>query len=168
MQNSCLKTSAWWLRSGQFVENGFPSLRFPNMVKMNIYKHWTRVRRFNPLWVSGTGASVGAPTGTSSKLEVEGVAKAGHLLYNPRHQMVHEVRQKWWGSGLLICPLLNTSSQGRTEWISWLLTIGLGCCSHSNSFWWSGVSSLWMSRRHSWSKTKKQITGQQSPKKTNR
>ena len=52
MQNSCLKTSAWWSRSSHFVENGYPSLRFPNMVKVNIYEHWTRVTRFNPLWVS--------------------------------------------------------------------------------------------------------------------
>ena len=35
-----------------FVENGYPLLRFPNMVKMNIHEHWTRVTRFNPLWVS--------------------------------------------------------------------------------------------------------------------
>ena len=54
MQNSCLKTSAWWSRSSHFVENGYPSLRFPNMVKMNIPEHWTRVTRFNPLWVSGS------------------------------------------------------------------------------------------------------------------
>ena len=53
MQNSCLKTSAWWSLSSHFVENGYPSLRFPNMVKMNIHKHWTLVTRFNPLWVSG-------------------------------------------------------------------------------------------------------------------
>ena len=53
MQNSCLKTSAWWSRSSHFVENGYPSLRFPNMVKMNIHEHWTRVTCFNPLWVSG-------------------------------------------------------------------------------------------------------------------
>ena len=39
-------------RSSHFVENGYPSLRFPNMVKMNIHEHWTRVTRFNPLWVS--------------------------------------------------------------------------------------------------------------------
>ena len=34
----------------------YPSLRFPNMVKVNIHEHWTRVTRFNPsfnpLWVS--------------------------------------------------------------------------------------------------------------------
>ena len=54
MQNSCLKTSAWWSRSSHFVENGYPSLRFPNMVKTNIHEHWTRVTRFNPLWVSGS------------------------------------------------------------------------------------------------------------------
>ena len=36
-----------------FVENAYLSLRFPNMVKLNIHKHWTRVTRFNPLWVSG-------------------------------------------------------------------------------------------------------------------
>lgn len=53
MQNSCLKTSAGWSRSIHFVENGYPLLRFPNMVKMNIHQHWTRVTRFNPLWVSG-------------------------------------------------------------------------------------------------------------------
>ena len=52
MQNSCLKTSAWWSRSSHFVENGYLSLWFPNMVKVNIHKHWTRVTRFNPLWVS--------------------------------------------------------------------------------------------------------------------
>ena len=52
MQNSCLKTSAWWSRSSHFVENGYPSLRFQNMVKVNIHEHWTRVARFNPLWVS--------------------------------------------------------------------------------------------------------------------
>ena len=36
-----------------FVENRYLSLRFPNMVKVNIHEHWTRVTRFNPLWVSG-------------------------------------------------------------------------------------------------------------------
>ena len=41
---SSLKT--WWSRSSHFVENGYPSLRFPNMVKMNNHKHWTRVSRF--------------------------------------------------------------------------------------------------------------------------
>ena len=35
-----------------FVENGYLTLRFPNMVKVNIHEHWTRVTRFNPLWVS--------------------------------------------------------------------------------------------------------------------
>ena len=59
MQNSCLKTSAWWSRSSRFVENGYPSLRFPNMVKMNIHEHWTRVTRFNPLWVSDDTHSKG-------------------------------------------------------------------------------------------------------------
>ena len=54
MQNSCLKTSAWWSRSSHFVENGYLSLRFPNMVKMNIHEHWKRVTRFNPLWLSGS------------------------------------------------------------------------------------------------------------------
>ena len=53
MQNSCLKTSAWWSRDSHFVENGYSSLRFPNMVKVNIREHWTRVTRFNPLQVSG-------------------------------------------------------------------------------------------------------------------
>ena len=52
MQNSCLKTFAWWSRGSHFVENGYLSLRFPNMVKLNIHEHWTRVTRFNPLWVS--------------------------------------------------------------------------------------------------------------------
>ena len=49
MQNSCLKTSALWSRSSHFVENGYLSSRFPNMVKLNIHEHWTRVTRFNPL-----------------------------------------------------------------------------------------------------------------------
>ena len=53
MQNSCLKTSAWWSRGSHFVENGYLSLSFPNMVKVNIHEHWTRVTRFDPLWVSG-------------------------------------------------------------------------------------------------------------------
>ena len=35
-----------------FVENGYLTLRFPNKVKVNIHEHWTRVTRFNPLWVS--------------------------------------------------------------------------------------------------------------------
>ena len=52
-QNSCLKTSAWWSRGSHCVENGYLSLRFPNMVKVNIHEHWTRVTRFNPLWLSG-------------------------------------------------------------------------------------------------------------------
>ena len=52
MQNSCLKTSAWWSRGSHCVENGYLSLRFPNMAKVNIHEHWTRVTRFNPLWVS--------------------------------------------------------------------------------------------------------------------
>ena len=30
------------------VENGYRSLRFPNMVKLNIHEHWARVTRFNP------------------------------------------------------------------------------------------------------------------------
>ena len=40
-----------------FVENGYPSLRFPNMVKMNTHEHWTRVTRFNRvcLLVEGRG-----------------------------------------------------------------------------------------------------------------
>ena len=29
-----------------FVANGYLSLRFPNMVKVNIHEHWTRVTRF--------------------------------------------------------------------------------------------------------------------------
>ena len=49
---SCLKTSAWWSRSSHFVKKGYLSLRFPNMVEVNIHEHWTRVTRFNPLWVS--------------------------------------------------------------------------------------------------------------------
>ena len=53
MQNFCLNTSAWWSRGSHFFENGHPSLRFPNMVKVNIHEHWMRVTRFNPLWVSG-------------------------------------------------------------------------------------------------------------------
>ena len=40
MQNSCLKTSAWWSRSSHFVENGYPSLRFPNMVNNNYSPKW--------------------------------------------------------------------------------------------------------------------------------
>ena len=40
-----------------FVENGYLSLRFPNMVKVNIHEHWTRVSRFNPLWVSDNSQS---------------------------------------------------------------------------------------------------------------
>ena len=52
MQNSYLKTSACWSRGSHFVENGYLSLRFPNMLKVNIHEHWTRVTRFNPLWVS--------------------------------------------------------------------------------------------------------------------
>ena len=36
-----------------FCWNGYPSLRFPNMVKVNIQEHWTWVTRFNPLWISG-------------------------------------------------------------------------------------------------------------------
>ena len=42
----------------QFAENGYPSLRFPNMVKKNIHEHWTRVTRSNPLWVSDTSKQV--------------------------------------------------------------------------------------------------------------
>ena len=52
MQNSYLKTSASWLHGSHFVENGYPSLWFPNVVKVNIHEHWTQVTRFNPLWVS--------------------------------------------------------------------------------------------------------------------
>ena len=52
MQNSCPKTSAWWSCGSHCVENGYLSLRFPNMVKVNIQEHWMRVTRFNPLWVS--------------------------------------------------------------------------------------------------------------------
>ena len=46
MQNSGLKTTTWWSRGSHF------SPRFPDMVKLNIQEHWTRVKRFNPLWVS--------------------------------------------------------------------------------------------------------------------
>ena len=49
MQNSGLKTTAWRLRGSHFDENGYPSLRFPNMVKVNIHEDYTRVTRFNPL-----------------------------------------------------------------------------------------------------------------------
>ena len=52
MQNSCLKTSAWWSCGSHCVENGYLSLRFPNMVKVDIQEYWMRVTRFNPLWVS--------------------------------------------------------------------------------------------------------------------
>ena len=52
IQNSCLKTSAWWLRGSHLVENGYPSLRSPNMVKVNVDEHWARGTRFNTLWVS--------------------------------------------------------------------------------------------------------------------
>ena len=88
MQNSCLKTSAWLSRSSYFVENGYPSLRFPNVVKMNIHELWTRVTRFNPLWVSGctqyyTGGQLGfkrtgwAKAGqTSEANNISGNAKA--------------------------------------------------------------------------------------------
>ena len=48
VQNSCLKTSAWWLRCSHCVENGYPSLRLPNMVKVNIHDHWARVTRSTP------------------------------------------------------------------------------------------------------------------------
>ena len=54
MQNSGLKTTAWWSRGSYFVENRHPYLRFPNMVKVTFHEHWTWVTRFNPLiWVSG-------------------------------------------------------------------------------------------------------------------
>ena len=53
MQNSGLKTTAWWSRGSYFVENRHPYVRFPNMVKVNFHEHWTRVTRFHPLiWVS--------------------------------------------------------------------------------------------------------------------
>ena len=53
MQNSGLKTTAWWSRGSYFVENRHPYVRFPNMLKVNFHKHWTRVTRFHPLiWVS--------------------------------------------------------------------------------------------------------------------
>ena len=45
--------TVWWSRGSHFVESGYLSLRFPNMVKVTIHDHWTRVTRFNPLWVSG-------------------------------------------------------------------------------------------------------------------
>ena len=47
-QNSCLKTSAWWSRGSHYVENGYLSPRFPNMVKVNIHENWTWLTRFNP------------------------------------------------------------------------------------------------------------------------
>ena len=38
----------------QFCWKWISFTRFPNTVKVNIHEHWTRVTRFNPLWVSGS------------------------------------------------------------------------------------------------------------------
>ena len=56
-QNSGLKATARWShsesRGSHCIENGYPSLRFPNMAEVNIHVHGTRGIRFNPLlWVS--------------------------------------------------------------------------------------------------------------------
>ena len=52
MQNFGVNTTSWWLCCSHIVENEYPSLRFPNMIKVNFHEHWTWVTRFNPLWVS--------------------------------------------------------------------------------------------------------------------
>ena len=46
MQNSGLKTTAWWSRGSHFVENGYSSVS--NMVKVNIHEHWTRIHVSTP------------------------------------------------------------------------------------------------------------------------
>ena len=51
-RNSGLETNAWWWPESHFVENEYSSLRFPNMVKVNIHERWTRMTCFNPLRVS--------------------------------------------------------------------------------------------------------------------
>ena len=52
MQTSCLKHLHGDRAAAILLKTGYPSLRFPNMVKVNILEHWTRVTRFNSLWVS--------------------------------------------------------------------------------------------------------------------
>ena len=42
----------------EFAENGYPSLRFPSMLKKNTHEHWTRVTRSNPSWVSDSSKQV--------------------------------------------------------------------------------------------------------------
>ena len=48
MQNSGLKTTTCWSRGSHFVENGYPSRRFPNMVQVNIHEHWKQDRQSKP------------------------------------------------------------------------------------------------------------------------
>ena len=58
MGNAGLKTTSWWSLGCHFTENGYPSLRYPNMAKVNIHEHRTRVTRFKPLkclWLLETG-----------------------------------------------------------------------------------------------------------------
>ena len=58
MENAGLKTTSWWSLGCHFTENGYPSLRYPNMAKVNIHEHRTRVTRFKPLkclWLLETG-----------------------------------------------------------------------------------------------------------------
>ena len=49
MENAGLKTTSWWSLGCHFAENGYPSVRYPNMAKVNIHEHRTRVTRFKPL-----------------------------------------------------------------------------------------------------------------------
>ena len=61
MQNSGFKTATWWSRGSHFVENGYPSRMFPNMVKVNIHEHWTQDRQSivrHTFWQTYTGSLI--------------------------------------------------------------------------------------------------------------
>ena len=49
MQNSCLKTSAWWSRGTHCVENGYPSLRLPKYGKSEYSRALNASYTFQPV-----------------------------------------------------------------------------------------------------------------------
>ena len=87
MQNSCLKTSAWWSCGSHCVENGYLSLRFPNMVKVNIQEHWMRVTPFNPLWVSVQTSSMNEHKNFSYRLNEKACGWNNKTWKGPKVQL---------------------------------------------------------------------------------
>ena len=64
MQNSCLKTSAWWSRSSHFVENGYPSLKISKYGQNEYSRALNASYTFQPLmsfWYQVTKYSIELP-----------------------------------------------------------------------------------------------------------